>query len=52
MKTIHAIRAMVIVASTALMVACGTQYRGSAADRSGTNGATNGNGKIPSTTTR
>ena len=50
MKTIHALKAAALIAATALMVACGTQYKGSAADRTGTNGATNGNGKIPSGT--
>lgn len=50
MKAIHVLRASLIIAVTALMVACGTQFRGSAADRTGTNGATNGNGKVPSGT--
>ncbi len=47
MKTIHTLKAAAVIALTALFVACGTSYRGSAADRTGTNGATNGNGKIP-----
>jgi len=48
MKTISTLRAVILVAATSLMVACGTQHRGSATDRTGTNGATNGNGKVPS----
>lgn len=47
MKTIRTLKVTVLIAVTLLTVACGTQFRGSAADRTGTNGATNGNGKIP-----
>lgn len=48
MKTIHALKAALLVLATTTLISCGTGYKGSAADRSGTNGATNGNGKFPS----
>jgi hypothetical protein len=49
MKTINTLKAAVFFVATALLVGCGTSYRGSATDRTGTNGATNGNGKVMST---
>jgi hypothetical protein len=37
-----------LVLATLLLFSCGTsRYKGSAADTTGTNGATNGTGKIP-----
>ncbi|WP_290839009.1 hypothetical protein [Flavobacterium sp.] len=50
MKTIHALKALVLVFATSAIISCGSQYKGSAADRTGTNGATNGTGKAPSGT--
>lgn len=39
----------VLVASALLLLACGTQRTGSANDTTGTNGATNGSGKVVKT---
>lgn len=36
----------IFLAASLLMVACGAGYKGSASDTTGTNGATNGTGKI------
>ncbi len=39
-------RTAIAFAASILMAACGAGYKGSASDTSGTNGATNGTGKI------
>ncbi len=47
MKTILRIKMLLLVVATSIVLSCGTQHRGSAADNTGTNGATNGTGKVP-----
>jgi hypothetical protein len=48
MKTLLRYKMILMVLATALLFSCSTsKYKGSAADTSGTNGATNGTGKIP-----
>ena len=48
MKTIRDYKMIVLVLATVLLFSCSTnKYKGSAADTTGTNGATNGIGKIP-----
>jgi hypothetical protein len=48
MKTIRDYKMIVLVLATVLLFSCSTnKYKGSAADTTGTNGATNGTGKIP-----
>ena len=47
MKTILRIKMLLLVVTTSIVLSCGTQQRGSAADNTGTNGATNGTGKVP-----
>lgn len=52
MKTLLNIRTGLLVFMASLMLlSCASQYsnRGTASDRTGTNGATNGNGKTPRT---
>ncbi|HEY0046772.1 MAG TPA: hypothetical protein VGB44_08680 [Flavobacterium sp.] len=41
------IRFVMLALIATMMASCGSQMRGSAVDRTGTNGATNGNGKVP-----
>jgi hypothetical protein len=53
MKTLLNLRKSLLVFMASLMLlSCASQYsnRGTASDRTGTNGATNGNGKTPRTT--
>lgn len=49
MKTSVKLRIYLIALAGCLVISCSSQSKisGSAADRSGTNGATNGTGKIP-----
>ena len=46
MKIVKQLRILTLIALLASMTACGARYKGSASDRSGSNGATNGNGKV------
>ncbi|WP_290846125.1 hypothetical protein [Flavobacterium sp.] len=48
MKTRNTLRTAVLLGATSLFVAC-SGFKGSASDRTGTNGATNGTGKVMST---
>lgn len=53
MKTIlHYRKSFLVLMASLMLVSCASQYsnRGTASDRTGTNGATNGNGKTPRTT--
>lgn len=47
MKTTAAFRIILLLFCFVLIASCGSRFKGSAADRTGTNGATNGTGKIP-----
>ncbi len=48
MKTLPHYKMILLVLTTLLQFSCSaSKYKGSAADTSGTNGATNGTGKIP-----
>lgn len=51
MKTLLNIRTGLLVLIAILLFSCASQYsnHGTASDRTGTNGATNGNGKAPRT---
>lgn len=46
MKTMHALKATVIIVMTTLLISCASRFKGSASDTTGTNGATNGTGKV------
>ena len=48
MKFIRQYRILLVVLAF-MVTACGARFKGSASDRSGTNGATNGTGKISKT---
>jgi hypothetical protein len=52
MKTLFNLRTGLLAMVAFLLFSCASQYsnRGTAHDRTGTNGATNGNGKTPKTT--
>lgn len=52
MKTLLNLRTMLLLLIAVFLFSCASQYsnRGTASDRTGTNGATNGNGKTPRTT--
>ena len=45
MKTIKKFKTVLLLAAALLVISCNS-YKGSASDTSGTNGATNGTGKI------
>jgi len=50
MKNLLNLRSFLMVFITLLLFSCGSSYyanHGTASDRTGTNGATNGNGKVP-----
>lgn len=50
MKSLFNLRTILLVFVTLLLFSCGSSYyanHGTASDRTGTNGATNGNGKVP-----
>ncbi len=51
MKTIFTLRNALLLFVALILLSCASQYsnRGTAHDRTGTNGATNGNGKTPRT---
>jgi len=52
MKTIiHFRKSFLALMASLMLLSCASQYsnRGTASDRTGTNGATNGNGKTPRT---
>ncbi len=51
MKTLFNIRTGILALMALLLFSCASQYsnRGTASDTTGTNGATNGNGKTPRT---
>lgn len=51
MKTLLNIRTGLMIVIASFLFSCASQYsnRGTASDRTGTNGATNGNGKTPKT---
>ncbi|MBF6608835.1 MAG: hypothetical protein ITG00_08870 [Flavobacterium sp.] len=47
MKNIQEIRNVLLIILSTLFLACGTsKFKGSASDTTGTNGATNGTGKV------
>lgn len=47
MKTTNYFRLTLALLLLSLSLSCGSRYKGSAADTTGTNGATNGTGKVP-----
>jgi hypothetical protein len=49
MKTLFNIRNGVLMVMVVLLLSCASRYanHGTASDRTGTNGATNGTGKVP-----
>ena len=47
MKTILNFKPLLLIIAVLLFFSCGNKWRGSAADTTGTNGATNGTGKTP-----
>ncbi len=48
MKTLLQYKMILLVLTTVLLFSCSTgKFKGSASDTTGTNGATNGTGKIP-----
>jgi len=49
MKTAFKPGTLLLLFFSMLLFSCGNKYRGSAADTTGTNGATNGTGKLPKT---
>jgi hypothetical protein len=48
MKAINTVKPALLITLAFLIISCGG-YKGSASDTTGTNGATNGNGKVIST---
>ena len=46
MKTFLTLRSVILIASALLLFSCGRQLSGSATDTTGTNGSTNGSGKV------
>ena len=49
MKTILKFKLLILILFSALIFSCSSSRTGSAADTTGTNGATNGTGKMPKT---
>lgn len=47
MKTAIQIKMALLILLAVLSFSCGNKWRGSAADTTGTNGATNGTGEVP-----